>query len=86
MVPVSLRRCNALILPRHNPAGSSRSNTRRNFAKFSRELLLHNYTLVCMEAVYTNSENLKTLTERKIICKMLQELARTINAADTLAL
>ena len=55
------------------------ANTRRNFAEFSRELLLHNYTLVCMEAVYIPRARIcQTLAERKLICKMLQELARML--------
>ena len=50
---------------------------RINFAEFSRELLLHNYTLVSMDAVYTKSES----SPRKIICKMLLLIA----CANTLA-
>ena len=64
---------------------TKRANTRRNFAEFSRELLLHNYTLVSMKAVYINSESSpsirRELAERKIICKMLQELAQIVLAA-----
>ena len=41
--------------------------------KFSRELLLHNYTLVCMEAVYTKSENLPNTRRGK---NHLQNVAR----------
>ena len=53
---------------------TKRANTRRNFAKFSRELLLQNYTLVCMEAVYTKSENLPNTGREK---NHLQNVART---------
>ena len=35
---------------------TKRANTRRNFAEFLRELLLHNYTLVSIQAVYIKSE------------------------------
>ena len=52
---------------------TKRANTRRNFAKFSRELLLHDYTLVCMEAVYTKSENLPNTRREK---NHLQNVAR----------
>ena len=65
---------------------TKRANTRRNFAEFLRELLLHNCTLVSMKAVYINSESSpriqRELAERKIICKMLQELARIVLAAN----
>ena len=52
---------------------TKRANTRRNFAKFSRELLLHNYTLVCMEAVYFKRENLPNTRREK---NHLQNVAR----------
>ena len=65
---------------------TKRANIRRNFAEYSRKLLLHNYALVSMEAVYTKSEISprirRELAERKIIRKKLQELARIDIAAN----
>ena len=56
------------------------------FRQISRELLLHNYTLVSMEVVYIKSKSSprtrRELGERKTICKMLQELARIDLAAN----
>ena len=49
------------------------ANTQRNFAEFSRELLLHNYTLVSMDAVYTKSESSPRTRREK---NHLQNVAR----------
>ena len=52
---------------------TKRANTRRNFAEFSRELLLQNYTLVSTEAVYIKRESSPRIPREK---NHLQNVAR----------